>query len=296
MSCGDHLAWGYVDQPPLIPFLIHICRAVLGDSLRSIRFIPALASSSSGCANRRPSPRIRRTPLRPAAQRDLPSSLRRSIFRTAACSAPTALNPISGWAAPISPSSPSSGIIPAVLAGFGVVAGIGMEEKYSIAVFGFGIVVGLLLTAQRRVFLNQWIWLGGLAAFLIFLPNLLWNIALSLAVRRVDAQHSRRGPRRRSSTPQFFLQQTLLIDPITAPIWLAGLFALLFSVRLKPYRLAWLVLPGLLHRFLHSPRKELLPRSGISHAAGGGGGSDRIGHRWKNNRLSQRTPARGACG
>ena len=40
ISCGDHLAWGYVDQPPLVPFLIHICRAVLGDSLRSIRFIP----------------------------------------------------------------------------------------------------------------------------------------------------------------------------------------------------------------------------------------------------------------
>ena len=45
MACGDHLAWGYVDQPPLIPFLIHVSRAVLGDSLRSIRFIPALASS-----------------------------------------------------------------------------------------------------------------------------------------------------------------------------------------------------------------------------------------------------------
>src|SRR5271157_5888786 len=45
MSCGDHLHWGYVDQPPLVPFLIHISRAVLGDSLRAIRFIPALASS-----------------------------------------------------------------------------------------------------------------------------------------------------------------------------------------------------------------------------------------------------------
>src|SRR3954471_18227369 len=45
MACGDHLGWGYVDQPPLIPFLIHVCRALLGDSLRSIRFIPALASS-----------------------------------------------------------------------------------------------------------------------------------------------------------------------------------------------------------------------------------------------------------
>ena len=42
---GIILAWGYVDQPPLIPFLIRICRATLGDSLRSIRFIPALASS-----------------------------------------------------------------------------------------------------------------------------------------------------------------------------------------------------------------------------------------------------------
>src|SRR5437879_5794298 len=45
MSCGDHLAWGYVDQPPLIPFLAHFSRIVLGDSLRAIRFIPALSSS-----------------------------------------------------------------------------------------------------------------------------------------------------------------------------------------------------------------------------------------------------------
>src|SRR6202158_3439700 len=47
MACGDHLAWGYVDQPPLIPFLIRICRLILGDSLRSVRFIPALASSAA---------------------------------------------------------------------------------------------------------------------------------------------------------------------------------------------------------------------------------------------------------
>jgi hypothetical protein len=33
-----------------------------------------------------------------------------------------------------------------------------------------------LLTEHRRAFLNKWIWLGGLAAFLVFLPNLLWNL------------------------------------------------------------------------------------------------------------------------
>jgi len=29
MACGDHLAWGYVDQPPLIPFLIHLLLFIL---------------------------------------------------------------------------------------------------------------------------------------------------------------------------------------------------------------------------------------------------------------------------
>src|SRR6266852_2957275 len=45
LACGDHLAWGYVDQPPLLPFLVRVSRIVLGDSLRSIRFLPALATS-----------------------------------------------------------------------------------------------------------------------------------------------------------------------------------------------------------------------------------------------------------
>src|SRR5260370_1900653 len=47
MACGDHLAWGYVDQPPLVPFLVKISRLVLGDSLRSIRIVPALATSAA---------------------------------------------------------------------------------------------------------------------------------------------------------------------------------------------------------------------------------------------------------
>src|SRR5215831_10693531 len=45
IACGNRLAWGFVDHPPLIPFLTRICREVFGDSLRSIRLVPALASS-----------------------------------------------------------------------------------------------------------------------------------------------------------------------------------------------------------------------------------------------------------
>ena len=44
LSCGEHFDWGYVDQPPLIPWLTELSRLVLGESLRAVRFIPALAS------------------------------------------------------------------------------------------------------------------------------------------------------------------------------------------------------------------------------------------------------------
>src|SRR3569833_3460578 len=45
LSCGEHLAFNYVDQPPLVPWLAEFSRVLLGDSLRAVRFLPALASS-----------------------------------------------------------------------------------------------------------------------------------------------------------------------------------------------------------------------------------------------------------
>src|SRR6266404_1923592 len=118
MSCGDHLAWGYVDQPPLIPFLIHICRAVLGDSLRSIRFIPAQYLSNGSLLGT--------------------NCLEPNLWMGCAYFVILAIK-----------RDPRYWVL------FGVVAGIGLEEKYSIALFGFGIVVGLLLTEHRRVFSSK---------------------------------------------------------------------------------------------------------------------------------------------
>jgi hypothetical protein len=122
----------------------------------------------------------------------------------------------------------------------GVVAGLGMEEKYSIALFAVGIVVGLLLTDQRRFFFNKWIWLGGLAAFLIFLPNLVWNVHYHWPF--VELMRNIKAEGRDVVLPplEYFLQQTLLIHPLTAPIWITGLTAFFASARLQPYRaLGW---------------------------------------------------------
>ena len=45
LACSQHLAWGYVDQPPLIAFITKFVRVTLGESLPAIRLLPALAGT-----------------------------------------------------------------------------------------------------------------------------------------------------------------------------------------------------------------------------------------------------------
>src|SRR5260370_8326518 len=59
---------------------------------------------------------------------------------------------------------------------FGMLAGIGIENKYSMLIFGAGLILGLLLTPQRRALATHWLWIGAAMAVRIFLPNFLWKI------------------------------------------------------------------------------------------------------------------------
>jgi hypothetical protein len=269
MDCGDHLAWGYVDQPPLIPLLIHVCRAVLGDSLRSIRFIPAMASSllvvETAILAREFGGRRFALLLSSIAIVIAPQYLSNGSLLGTNCLEPNLWMGCAYFAIlAIKRNDPRYWLW------FGVVAGLGLEEKYSIAVFGVGMVMGLLLSAQRRVFLNPWIWLGGLAALVIFLPNLLWNIHNHWPF--VELMHNIRADGRDVvlPLPQYFLQQTLLVHPFTAPIWITGLIALFVSLRFEPYRaLAWCYLACFTVFFvLHGKNYYLAPVYPMLLAAG----------------------------
>jgi len=238
MSCGDHLAWGYVDQPPLIPFLVHVSRAVLGDSLRAIRFIPALASSllvvQTAMIVRELGGRRFATLLSAITVVIAPQYLSNGSLLGTNCLEPNL------WMGCAYFSILAIKRDPRYWVAFGIVAGLGLEEKYSIALFGFGIVLGLLLTEQRRVFVQRWIWIGGAAALLIFLPNVLWNIHYHWPF--LELMRNIRAEGRDVILPAgpYFFQQTILVNPLTAPVWITGLLAFLFSARLKPYRvLGW---------------------------------------------------------
>ena len=269
MSCGDHLQWGYVDQPPMIPFLTHLSRALIGDSLRAIRFIPALASSL--------------LVVQAAATARLLGGRRYALLLTAICVALAPQYLSNGGLLGTNCLEPNLWLgcaqfvilaiqrtDPRYWIGFGVVAGLGMEEKYTIAVFGLGVVIGLLLTEHRRVFWNQWIWLGGVAAFFIFLPNLLWNLHYDWPFLQLIRAIRAEGRDVILSPAEWFFQQLLVVSPIAGPVWLAGLFALLFWRPLKPYRvLGWSYLVSYAAIFLqHGKNYYLAPIYPMLFAAG----------------------------
>jgi len=57
--------------------------------------------------------------------------------------------------------------------------------------FGVAAALAILLTPERFQFTQRWIWLAGLIAFVIALPNIIWQVAV---VRRIDL--AARFPRR----------------------------------------------------------------------------------------------------
>jgi hypothetical protein len=269
LACAKHLAWGYVDQPPLIPWLTRLSLVVLGDSLRAIRFLPALAMSLT-------------VVLTAVIARELGGRAFALICAAAAVTAaPVYLNDGSMLTTNcLEPLLWSGCAYFAILAAkhdqphywfwFGVVAGVGMQEKYSIAVFGFGVVVGLLLTDERRVLFNKWMWIGGLTAFVIFLPNLLWNVHHHWPF--VELMHNIKAEGRdvALSPLQYFWQQCLMIQPIVAPLWITGVIALLFWRPFRPYCfLGWAYLVSLtVFIVLHGKNYYLAPVYPMLLAAG----------------------------
>jgi Dolichyl-phosphate-mannose-protein mannosyltransferase len=238
-DCSRHLAWGYVDQPPLIAFLVWVVRHTLGDSLVALRFLPALAGASLVwlCA------RLAREMggggfaqgMAALAVLPVPIYLIMHHWMTM-----NAFEPLIWlgclWC-----------VVRAVNTGdarpwfwFGVIAGIGFETKYSIAFLLVGVLVGVLATPQRRFLKSPWLWLGVLAAFVIFLPNFIWLIRnhfpfLELMHNiRMTNRDVVRGPL------AFIADQAVIVNPVLFPLWAGGLLWFLFHPEGKRYRvLGW---------------------------------------------------------
>ncbi len=284
IMCGRHLAWGYVDQPPLTPVLSRIFITIFGDSIRAVRLMPVLAISAAIIVSGRIACELggRRFAVVLTALAVLAAPM---YLSDASLLTSNSLEPLLWMGCVIFAIVAIKHNEPRYWGWFGVVAGIGLEEKYSILVLGFGVVVGLLLTPQRRFLFNKWMWIGGAAAFLLFLPNLIWNVQNRFPFVQLMRNIKAEGRDVLLSPWEYFLHQFLLLDPFVAVLWIVGTLALLFAPRFQPYRfLAWAFLVGFAtFTALHGKDYYLSPIYPVLIAAGAivvDDGIDQIRQTW----------------
>jgi hypothetical protein len=239
LACSRHLDWGYVDQPPLIAVITWLAHTLLGDSLPALRLFPAVAGTAQ-------------VALTALIARELGGKrFAQGLAALAALVAPGFLAADSMLTMnafePLFWMGCAYLLIRIIKTGntelwiwFGILSGFGLENKYSMLIFGAGIVLGLLLTTHRRMLASPWIWLGAGLAFLIFLPNLLWNIHRHFPFLQVHANIQRSGRDVPLGPLVFFAQEILTLLPLTLPIWLAGLWFCFFSKPGRQFRaLGW---------------------------------------------------------
>jgi Dolichyl-phosphate-mannose-protein mannosyltransferase len=227
MACGEHLSWGYVDQPPLIALISWFARHVFGNSMFDVRFLPALAGAAvvflAGWIAREFGGGLFAQFLAALAALFTPAYLAFDSFLSM-----NAFEPLFWTLCALIMIRMAKGGSPALWVLFGVVAGFGLENKHTMLVFGFAIVAGLLISDQRRVLYSKWIWIGGALALALFLPNLIWEARHSwpqIQVVRAGQEYKNYlvGPVR------FFFEQILYLQPIQLPVWIAGLVCFFYT-------------------------------------------------------------------
>ncbi|MHB1434352.1 MAG: glycosyltransferase family 39 protein [Streptosporangiaceae bacterium] len=243
LACGQHLAWGYPDQPPLVPLLARVMTALAPGSLVVLRLPSALASAAlvllTGLTARELGAERRAQALAAAAIAIAPMTLGAGHLLS------TTTFDLPAWALVV-------WLVARILRtgddrlwlAVGLATGIGLFDSDLLAFGLFGVIAGLLIAGPRRPFRSPWLYAGGVIAVALWLPYLAWQASHGwpeLAIAHSIAN----GGSGTSAPPWEFLPFQLVLTGYLAPVWIAGLVRLL---RARPLRwcralgVAWLVL------------------------------------------------------
>jgi hypothetical protein len=249
LACAEHLDWGYVDQPPLIAFVAWIAQHLFGDWLVGLRLFPALAGAATVWLTaklaREMSGETFAQVLAALAVVCVPIYLVTHHWLTMNAFEPLLwIGCVWCIVRAINRKEPRYWIW------FGVLAGLGMETKYGIAFLVVAVVVGIVLTRERRFLITKEFWIGALIAFLIFLPNLIWLIRHDFPF--LELMHNIRQTHRDVARGPiaFVLDQVQIMNPILFPLWLGGLVWLFLGREGRRFRVLGIVYIVLLAMFI----------------------------------------------
>lgn len=117
----------------------------------------------------------------------------------------------------------------------GIILGLGLLNKLTILFFGFALFVVLWFVPQRKMFKTKQIWIAGIIALLFLTPYLLWQYQNDWYFLGFASSYAG-GISYLASFPEFVWNQIFPNNIVALPIWLTGLYLLLFSTRWKKYR------------------------------------------------------------
>src|SRR6266496_4476819 len=216
IACGRHLAFGYVDQPPLSILLLRLSELLLGSSLFAIRLLPALAGAATvtitGLMARELGGRAWAIALACAGSLCALFNLAVGNFFSM-----NAFEPLFWMGCVYLFVLIINGGSPTLWLWFGALLGLSLENKHSTAFFAVGIFVALLLTPQRRHFAEKWIWLGGVLAFAVSLPNILLQAQHHWPTYELLNNISHSNKNVALNPLQFIAQQIVFMNPGTLP-------------------------------------------------------------------------------
>jgi hypothetical protein len=234
-----HLDWGYVAYPPVTPLIGRLELVVFGVSLRGLRFFSSVAVSAAmvfaGLMARELGGGLEVALLAAAASAISPVALiQGAVFQY------VSFDYLWGVAATYFLVRLLKSDNPRWWVMVGAVLGLGMETRYTIGFLALGMATAVMLTPARRYLKSRWLWIGVAASILVFLPNFIWQVRHGfISLDFLSYLHAR--DLRQGRYNGFFREQLwIVVNLVTAPLAVLGLWFYLFrgeAVRYRP--LGW---------------------------------------------------------
>src|SRR5215469_2835104 len=170
LACGEHPAWGYMDQPPLIAWMAWVLEHTIGVSLYALRLLPMLADVAciimTALLARKLGGGRWAMFLASLAVLVAPIYLAFSHLFTMNAFDPLLWTLIAWFSVDLVQTGNERNWI-----WIGVLTGITLLNKYGVLFFIPGLLAGVAFSAERRSFVRPLFWAGAAIATVIALPN-----------------------------------------------------------------------------------------------------------------------------
>ncbi|MGD2093710.1 MAG: glycosyltransferase family 39 protein [Phycisphaerales bacterium] len=234
IALSDNLDFGYLDVPPIVPFLLAIVRFLFGTSFLSLHLLPAVSG-------------VVVIWLVSLMVKEMGGG-RSALFLALAC---VTLAPIYICFESVYTYDSFDKLCWTLMLYvmvlllktedkkywiyFGIVAGFGLMTKITVLYLGFGICLALLLTKKRKHFLSWQLWAGGVIALLIFSPYILWQAKGGFPALEYYKNYAA-GKTWPTTPAEFIKNQFVVMNLIAFPVWLSGIYYFIFNKNGKRFR------------------------------------------------------------